>query len=80
MSAGTGRMKISSFFSDSEEQKHVLQETNFSCLLKINWLAARNTPLSSSKTTLNISAAFWWVLKSRGAPIKLDNVGFEAHP
>ena len=27
MSAGTGRLKISSFFSDSEGQKQVLQET-----------------------------------------------------
>ena len=41
--------------ADSEEQKQVLQETVIFCVLEINWLAARDTPFSSSKTTCNIS-------------------------
>ena len=56
MSPDTGRVKISRFSSDSEEQKQVLQETVIFCVLEINWLAARDTPFSSSKTTYNISA------------------------
>ena len=36
MPAGTGRVKILSFFSESEEQKQVLQETVIFCVLEIN--------------------------------------------
>ena len=79
MSADTGRVKISRFCSDSEKQKQVLQETVIFCLLQINWLAARDTPFSSSKTTLNISATSCGVLKSKDTPLKLDSLRFKAH-
>ena len=36
MSAGIGRVKILSFYSDSEEQKQVLQGTVIFCLLENN--------------------------------------------
>ena len=48
-------------------------------MLEINWLAARDTPFSSSKTTCNISATSCWVLKSKGTPLKLDRLPFKAH-
>ena len=79
MSADTGRVKISRFCSDSEKQKQVLQETVIFCVLEINWLAARDTPFSSSKTTCNISATSCWVLKSKGTPLKLESLCFKAH-
>ena len=79
MSAHTGRVKISRFSSDSEEQKEVLQETVILCVSEINWLAARDTPLISSKTTCNISATSCWVLKSKGTPLKLDSLRFKAN-
>ena len=49
------------------------------CVLEINWLAARDTPFSSSKTTCNISATSCWVLKSKGTSLKLDSLCFKAH-
>ena len=49
------------------------------CVLQINWLAARDTPFSSSKTTCNISVTSCWVLKSKGTPLKLDSLRFKAH-
>ena len=79
MSADTDRVKISRFYSDSEEQKQVLQETVIFCVLEINWLAARDTPFSSSKGTCNISARSCWVLKSKGISLKLDSLHFKAH-
>ena len=79
MSADTGRVKISRFCSDSEKHKQVLQETMIFFVLEINWLAARDTPFSSSKTTCNISATSCWVLKSKGTPLKLDSLRFKAH-
>ena len=79
MSADTGRVKISRFSSDSEEQKQVLQETVIFCVLEINWLAARDKPFSSSKTTCNISATSSWVLKSKGTPLKLNSLRFKTH-
>ena len=79
ISADTGKVKISRFFSDSEEQKQVAQETVIFYVLKINWLAARDTRFSSSKTTCNISATSCWVLKSKGTPLKLDSLRFKAH-
>ena len=79
MSADTGRVEISRFCSDSEKQKQVLQETVIFCVLEINWLADRDTPFSSSKTTCNISATSCWVLKSKGTPLKLDSLRFKAH-
>ena len=48
-------------------------------MLEINWLAARDTPFSSSKSTCGISATSCWVLKSKGTPLKLDSLGFKAH-
>ena len=79
MSADTGRVKISRFCFDSEKQKQVLQETVILCVLEINWLAARDTPFSSSKRTWNISTTSCWVLKSKGTPLKLDRLGLKAH-
>ena len=79
MSADTGRVKISRFCSDSAKQKQLLQETVIFCVLEINWLAARNTPFSSSKTTCNICATSCWVLKSKGTPLQLDSLHFKAH-
>ena len=49
------------------------------CVLEINWLAARDTPFSSFKTTCNISGTSCWVLKSKGTPLKLDSLRFKAH-
>ena len=79
MSAGTGRVKISRFCSNSEEQKQVLQEPVIFFVLEINWLAARNTTFSSSKATCNISTTSCWVLKSKGTHLKLDSLRFKAH-
>ena len=79
MSADTGRVKISRFSSDSEEKKQVLQETVIFCVLGINWLAARDTSFSSSKTTCNVSATSCCALKSKGTPLKLDSSRFKAH-
>ena len=79
MSADTGRVKIPRFCSDSEKQKQVLQETVLFCVLKINWLAARDIPFSSFKKTCNISATSCWVLKSKGTPLKLGSLRFKAH-
>ena len=79
MSADTGTVKISRFSSESEEQKQVLQETVIFCMLEINWLAARDTPFSSSKTTCNISVTPCSVLKSKGTLLKLDRLRFKTH-
>ena len=79
MSPDTGRVKISRFSSDSEEQKQVLQETVIFCVLEINWLAARDTSFRSSKTTCNIPATSCWVLQSKGTPLKLYSLHFKAH-
>ena len=48
-------------------------------MLQIDWLAARDTPLSSSKTTCSISDTSCWVLKSKGTPLKLDSLRFKGH-
>ena len=79
MSADTGTVKISRFSSESEEQKQLLQETVIFCMLEINWLAARDTPFSSSKITCNTSATPCSVLKSKGTLLKLDSLHFKAH-
>ena len=79
MSADTGRVKISKFCSYSEKQKQVLQETVIFCVLVIHWLAARDAPFSTSKTTCNISTTSCWVLKSKGTHLKLDSLRFKAH-
>ena len=79
MLADTDRVKISRFSSESEEQKQVLQETVLFCVLEINWIAARDTHFSSSKTTCKISATSCWVLKSKGTPLKLDSLCFKGH-
>ena len=79
MLADCGRVKISRFSSDSEEQKQVLQETVIFCVVEINWLASKDTPFSSSKTTCNISATTFCVLKSKGTPLKLDSFRFKVH-
>ena len=79
MSADTGRVKISRFSSDSEEQKQALQETVIFCVVEINWLAAKDILFSPSKTTCNISTTTCYVLKSKGTPLKLDSFCFKAH-
>ena len=79
MSVDTGRVTISRFSSDIEEQKQVLQETVIFCVLQIKWLAANDIPFTSSKTTCSISATSCWVLKSKGAPLMIDSLRFKAH-
>ena len=80
MSAETGRVTISRFSSDTDEQKQVLQETVFLCVLQIRWLAAIDMPFSSSKLTNSISATSCWVLKLKGTPsLMMDSLCFEAH-
>ena len=74
MSADTSRIKIPRFSYDSEEQKQVSQENAIFRVLEINWFAERDTPFSSSKTTCNISATSYWVLKTKGTPFKLDSL------
>ena len=77
MSADTGRVKVSRF--DSEKQKQVSKETVIFCELENNWLAAKDTPFSSSKATCNISATSCWVLKPKDTPLKLDSLHFKPH-
>ena len=79
MSAETGRVTISRFSSDTDEQKQALQETVFFCVLQIRWLAAIEVPSSSCKTPCSISATSSWVLKSKGTPFMVDNSCFKAH-
>ena len=79
MSAETGRVTISRFSSDTDEQKQVLQETVIFCVLQIRWLAAIDMPFSSSKTTCSISATSCWVLKLKGTPLMMDSLCFKAH-
>ena len=79
MSAETGRVTISRFSSDTDEQKQVLQETVSFCVLQIRWLAATDTPSSSSKTTCSIFATSWWVLKLKGTSLMMDSLRFKAH-
>ena len=50
MSAGTGRVSVLRFSSDTEEQKQVLQEIDFCVLeIEIKCLAANDIPLSHLK-------------------------------
>ena len=79
MSAETGRVTISRFSSDTDEQKQVLQETVIFCVLQIRWLAAIDMPFSSSKTTCNISATSCWVLKLKDTPLMMDSLCFKGH-
>ena len=79
MSAETGRITISRFPSDTDEQKYVLQETVIFCVLQIGWFAAIDIPFSSSKTTCSIFTTSCWVLKSKGTPLIMDSLGFKAH-
>ena len=79
MSVDTGRVPISRFSSDTEEQKQVLQETVIFCVLQIKWLAANYIPFTSSKTTCSISATSCRVLKSKGTPLMMDSLRFKAH-
>ena len=74
MSVDTGRVTISRFSSDTEEQKQVLEETVIFCVLQIKWLAANDIPFTSSKTTCGISATSCWVLKSKGSPLMVDSL------
>ena len=48
-------------------------------VLEINWLAASDTPFSSSKTTYRISATSCWVLKPNGTPPIMDSFCFKTH-
>ena len=79
LSVDPGRVTISRFSSDTEEQKQVLQETVIFCVLQIKWLAANDIPFTSSKTTCSISATSCWVLKSKGTPLIMDSLRFKAH-
>ena len=79
MSVETGRVIISRFSSDTDEQKQVLQETVIFCVLQIRWLAAIDMPFSSSKTACSISATTCWVLKLKSTPLMMDSLRFKAH-
>ena len=79
MSADAGRVTISIFSSDTEEQKQVLQETVIFCVLQIQWFATNDIPFNSSKTTCSISATSCWALKSKGTPLMMDSLPFKAH-
>ena len=48
MSPDNGMVTISRFFSSTEEQKQVLQETVILFVLQIKWLVANDIPFSSS--------------------------------
>ena len=47
ISAETGRVTISRFSFDTDEQKQVLQETVIFCVLQIRWLAAIDMPFGT---------------------------------
>ena len=79
MSAETGRVTISRFSSDTDQQKQVLQETVIFCVLQIRWVAAIDMPFSSFKTTCSISATSCWVLKLKGTSLMMDSFRFKAH-
>ena len=79
MSAETGRVTISRFSSDTDEQKQVLQETVIFCVLQIRWPAAIDMPFSSSKTTCSTSATSCSVLKLKDTPLMMDSIRFKAH-
>ena len=79
MSVDTGRVTISRFSSDTEEQTQVLQETVIFCVLQMKWLAANDIRFTSSKTTCSISATSCWVLKSKGTSLMMDSFRFKAH-
>ena len=66
MSADTGRVTISRFSSDTDEQKQVLPETVVFCMLQTRWLAVIDIPFSLSKTKCSNSATSCWVLKLLG--------------
>ena len=63
MSTENGRVTISGFSSDTDEQKQALQKTVIFWVLQIRWLGAIDISFSSSKTTCSISATSYWVLK-----------------
>ena len=75
MYADNGRVSISKFSPDTEEQKQVLQEAVIFCVSEINLLAAGNALFSPSKTTCSIYATSCWVLKSKGTPLMLEVCG-----
>ena len=79
MSADIDRVSISRFFSDTDEQKQLLQKTVIFCVLEIKCLAAYDTIFSLSKTTWSISATSCWVLKWQNTPLMLDSLHLNAH-
>ena len=79
MSADTGRVTISRFSFDTDEQKQVLPETVVFCMLQSRWLAVIDIPFSLSKTKCSNSATSCWVLKSKGTPLMTDRLRFKAH-
>ena len=46
MSADTGRITMSRFSSDTDEQNQMLQELVIFCMLQIIWLAAIDIPFT----------------------------------
>ena len=73
MSTENGRVTISGFSSDTDEQKQALQKTVIFWVLQIRWLGAIDISFSSSKTTCSISATSCWLLKLKGTPLMMDS-------
>ena len=75
MSADAGRVTVSRFSSDIEEQNKYYKKLWFFVLL-IKWLAAKYIPFNSSNTTSSISATSCWALKSKVTPLATDSLRF----
>ena len=73
MSADNGRVSISKFSSDTDEQKQVLPEAVIFFVLEIKWFAANDIFFSSSNTTCSISTRPCGVLNSKGTLLMLDS-------
>ena len=79
MSVDTCRDCISRFSSGTEEHWQVLEYTVVFSVLEIKLLTAKDTRLSSSKTTCSISATSCWELKLKGVTLVLEKLHFKAH-
>ena len=78
MSAGTGRVSIARFSSDTGTKSGITRNCDF-FVLEIKWLTIKGEPFSSSKTTCSISAKSCWLLKLKDTPLMLDSLRFKAH-
>ena len=65
---------MSSFSSETEEHRQVLQDTVVLSVLETN-----DTPFNSSQTTCSISATSFWELKLKSVTVVLDKLRFAVH-